>query len=91
MDIHDKMVEELFNNKSMKALIYLIDHGRELEFEYNNKTCFISKDNSKSTVSIWVEEDEQFFCNMEELIEKTQIDNNSFKEIWEEIELGILY
>ena len=29
MDIQDKMVKELFENKSMKALKYLIECGRE--------------------------------------------------------------
>lgn len=91
MNMHDKMAKELFDNKSLKALSYLIEHGRELEFEYDNKICFISRDNSRGSVSIWVEKEEQYFDSMEELIEKTKINNFSFEEIWRTSELNILY
>ena len=60
MNMHDKMAKELFDNKSLKALSYLIEHGRELEFEYDKKICFLSKDNSSGFVSIWVEKKEQY-------------------------------
>lgn len=40
MDIHDTIVKELFDYKSVSAFIYLIDHGRELDFTYNKKECF---------------------------------------------------
>ena len=91
MNIHEIMVKELFEEKSIKALIYLIDHGRELEFEYNNKICFISKDNSIRFVSIWIDKDEQSFDSVRELIDKAEIDGILFKNIWNEIDLGILY
>ena len=42
MDIHDLIVNELFNKKSIAALIFLIDCGRELEFKMNGKEYFIS-------------------------------------------------
>ena len=71
MNMHDKMAKELFDNKSLKALSYLIGHGRELEFEYDKKRCFLSKDNSSGFVSIWVEKKEQ-------LIETAEINNVSF-------------
>lgn len=91
MNMHDKMAKELFDNKSLKALSYLIEHGRELEFEYDKKICFLSKDNSSGFVSIWVEKKEQYFDSMEQLIEKAEINKVSFEEIWEESELNILY
>ncbi len=91
MSMHDKMAKELFDNKSLKALSYLIEHGRELEFEYDKKICFLSKDNSSGFVSIWVEKKEQYFDSMEQLIEKAEINKVSFEEIWEESELNILY
>ena len=84
MNMHDKMAKELFDNKSLKALSYLIEHGRELEFEYDKKICFLSKDNSSGFVSIWVEKKEQYFDSMEQLIEKAEINNVSFEEIWKE-------
>ena len=91
MNMHDKMAKELFDNKSLNALSYLIENGRELEFEYDKKICFLSKDNSSGFVSIWVEKKEQYFDSMEQLIEKAEINKVSFEEIWEESELNILY
>ena len=81
MNIQDKMVKELFENKSIKALKYLVECGRELEFNYNNKDGFISRDNSNSFVSVCIEE----------LIEKAKIDNILFKDAWKEIVLDVLY
>lgn len=91
MNIHDKMVNELFDNKSLKALEYLIDQGRELQFKYNDITCFISKDNSKSYVSAWVEKDEKAFGSIQDLIENMKIGNIPFEVIWRESELNVLF
>lgn len=91
MDIHDKMVEELFKTKSLNALIYLIEHGRELEFKYNDIECFISKDHSSGFVSIWVDKKEQAFDSIEELIANAEIDNALFEDIWRDITLGVLF
>ena len=79
MNIQDKMVKELFENKSIKALKYLVECGRELEFNYNNKDGFISRDNSNSFVSVWIDKNEQSF------------DNILFKDAWKEIVLDVLY
>ncbi len=43
MNMHDKMAKELFDNKSLKALSYLIEHGRELELEYDKKYVSLVK------------------------------------------------
>ena len=91
MKIQDKMVKELFENKSIKALKYLVECGRELEFNYNNKDGFISRDNSNSFVSVWIDKNEQSFDSIEELIEKAKIDNILFKDAWKEIVLDVLY
>ena len=42
MCLHDIIAEELTEKKSLAALIYLICHGRELEFEFEGKKYFIS-------------------------------------------------
>lgn len=91
MDIHDKMVKELFDTKSVTALAFLIDSGRELEFKYEDKTCFISRDNSAGSVSVWVEKEEQAFDSVEELMDKAEIGSVPLKNIWQECEWGILY
>lgn len=91
MDVHEKMVRELFDRKSVKALAYLIDSGRELEFEYNKKLCFISKDNSAGYVSVWEGKEEQAFASMEELIRQAKINNVPFEKAWQESELHWLF
>lgn len=47
MCLHDIIAEELTDKKSLAALIYLICHGRELEFEIEGKEYFISCDKSQ--------------------------------------------
>lgn len=91
MDIQDLIVNELFNNKSLAALIFLIDHGRELEFKMNGKDCFISCAGSKKYVSLWDNKNEQSFDSVLELIAYGTIENMSFLTAWEQVELGYLY
>lgn len=91
MDVYDAIVKELFDNKSLSAFIYLIDHGRELEFTYNNKECFVSKDQTQKYVSIWIDKDEQSFESMEQLLEKACIDTFYLIVIWHQVEFGFLY
>lgn len=51
--LHDIIAYELLEKKSLSALIYLIDRGREVEFELNKKTYFISCSGSNKYVSLW--------------------------------------
>ena len=44
MDVHDLIVNEMFEHKSLAALIFLIDCGRELEFKVNGEEYFLSCD-----------------------------------------------
>ena len=84
MDIHDSIVNELFNKKSLAALIFLIDCGRELEFKMNGKEYFISRDSSKKYVSLWENKNEQSFESVLELIENATIENICFFAAWEQ-------
>ena len=91
MDIHDLIVNELFNKKSLAALIFLIDCGRELEFKMNGKEYFISCDSSKKYVSLWENKNEQCFDSVLELIKNATIENMCFYTVWEQAELVYLY
>ena len=91
MNIHDMVVQELLDKKSVSALIYLIEHGRELEFKAGEKNCFISKNGSERKFSLWTEKNEQSFNSMEELIEKSKIDGISFLDIWNKVEIETLF
>ena len=91
MDTHDLLVNELFNKKSLAALIVLIDFGRELEFKMNGKEYFISCNGSKNYVSLWENKNEQRFDSVLELIENATIENMRFLTAWEQVELEYLY
>ena len=91
MNLHDIIVEELTKKKSLAALIYLIDSGRELEFEVNEKAYFISCDNAEKYVSLWENELEQSFDSVCELIENATIDNHKFLFVWDNAEIKTLF
>jgi hypothetical protein len=91
MCLHGIIAEELLEKKSLAALIYLISHGRELEFEINGKKYFISCDKAKKYVSLWNEQNEQSFNSVEELIENATIENRSFLFLWEKATLQYLF
>lgn len=91
LDVHDLIVKELFENKSLASLIYLINNGRELEFRVLNKKCFITCDSSKKYVSMWVENEEQSFESVEDLISNSIIENEQFIHLWKTAELETLF
>ena len=89
--LHDMIVDELCNKKSISALIWLISQGRELEASYRKRTFFISHHNSTGRVSIWIDNQEQDFCSMEELLESADIDGNKIIDIWNDIQIDTLF
>jgi len=91
MRLHDLIVEELTQRKSLAAFIYLIGHGRELAFEVEGKDYFISCDQSKKYVSLWNEQNEQRFDSVEELIENATIENSPFLSSWEKATIQTLF
>ena len=91
MNLHGLIVDELFEKKSLAALIFLIDCGRELELTLNENKCFISRDGSKKYVSLYVNKNEQSFDCMSELIENATIEGMNFLLAWEQAELEYLF
>ena len=90
MNVHDLIVNELFENKSLAALIFLVDNGRELEFNAGENKCFITRDNSKKYVSLYVNNNENSFDSVSELIENAMIADMQFFEAWKQAELEYL-
>lgn len=93
MDIYDIIVDELFKKKSLAALMFLIDGGRELEIAFNGCEYFISQSGSAKYVSIWqrnVAESEQSFESTYELICNAVINRKAFAEAWKSAELKFL-
>ncbi len=89
--LHQYLQDELLNNKSLGALIYLIEQGRELEFSYNDIEYFISCAESKKYVSLWNGENEKSFDSIKELIEKGTIDGKAFLDVWSKVEIETLF
>ena len=78
MSLHDLIVKEFERTKSLSALIYLIEHGREIEFLFEGNRYFLSRSNSQKRVSLWScpGQEEQSFDTTEELIEKATMRND---------------
>ena len=88
---HDEMVTALLEEKSLAALVYLIDHGRELEFISGEHTYFISKDKAAKDVSLWKKEQEQSFDHMYDLIEHGKVEGKPFFKVFKESEICTLF
>lgn len=91
MELHDMITDELFDKKSISALLWLISQGRELEATYQNESIFISADKSKNKVSIWINRQESSFATMEELLQFTEIEGHKLIDVWDEIHLDTLF
>lgn len=89
--LHDLIVTELLEQKSLAALIYLINSGRELEFNVNDKQYFISRDKAEKYVSIWDKINEQSFDSVAELIENAIIGDKPFLSVWKDVEIETLF
>ena len=91
MDVHERIVKELFETKSLAALLFLVEQGRELEFKVNGKECLISQHGSKQYVSLWLDQGEQSFDSVLDLIEQASIGDMDFLTVWEQAELAYLF
>ncbi|MBQ4044034.1 MAG: hypothetical protein IJD06_08575 [Clostridia bacterium] len=89
--LHDRIAGELLQTKSLAAMIWLIDAGRELEFTVNNRTYFLSRSGSQKYVSLWQAEAEQSFDSMEQLLAHAILDGKSFLDRWDSAQLKTLF
>ena len=87
MNLHDLIAKELFEKKSLAALVWLIDRGRELESVCAGKECFLSRYNSARYVSVWYGKEEQDFETVEQLIENAVLDSRPFLAAWPDAEI----
>lgn len=88
---HDVISDELIKSKSISALIYLINHGRELEFSIDGADYFISCNEAEKYVSIWNGKNEQSFDSIDELIENAIIESKPFIAAWKYIKIKTLF
>lgn len=91
MELHEIIENELLEQKSLSALIWLINNGREFEFKHKDTSCFITRDLSLKFVSLWVDKKEQSFDSMEELLRSANINGIPFIKAWEDIQISFLF
>ena len=94
MYLHDLIVKEFERTKSLSALIYLIGHGREIEFSFEGKRYFLSRSSSQKRVSLWSDQgqEEQSFDSIEELIEKAIMSNGVvLQDVLPQIQLEAIF
>ncbi|MBE7012401.1 MAG: hypothetical protein E7415_06985 [Ruminococcaceae bacterium] len=89
--LHQHMEDELLNDRSLGALVYLIQQGREFEFFYNGILCFISCSESDKEVSLWIDKTEYAFDNVTQLIEYKAFEDKSLLEIWNDVVFETLF
>ncbi|MBD5462162.1 MAG: hypothetical protein HDR24_03750 [Lachnospiraceae bacterium] len=91
MCVHDLIVEEFEHTKSLSALVYLIERGRELEFSIHGKGYFISRSKSQKYVSLWDNQSEQSFNTVEELIESAIVADSILLSVLSEIKIETIF
>lgn len=91
IELHDLITDELYKKKSLAAMMWLITQGRELEASYDGQSFFISCSGSSKNVSIWIEKEETPFETIEELVELGEIRGYRIIDVWDKIELGVLF
>ena len=74
--------EDLLLRQSLVALKDLIEEGRELEFEVNGLSCFLSRHETSRRYSLWIGSSEQAFPSLEELFHSARIGETAFSECW---------
>lgn len=91
MELHDRIVEELDRTKSLSALIWLVERGRELEFSVGEKTYFLSRSRAEKYVSLWDSQREQSFDSAEELLENALVSELPFLTAWENARIETIF
>lgn len=90
-DEHEEKERALMEEKSLDALKFLINHGREVEFSLNANVYFMSKDGSKKNVSIWKDEKEQAFDSFDKMIKNAQIEKKPFLSVWDKVDIEFIF
>lgn len=89
--VHDLIEKELEEKKSLAAMIYLLEKGREIEFEFAGEAYFMSCDRAQKYVSLWKDKEEQSFDRVEELIENARLGSIAFLSAWKDIKVTYVY
>lgn len=91
MYLHDLIVDEFKHTKSLSALVYLLEHGREIEFSFEGRKYFISRSQFQKQISFWDNQKEQSFDSIEELIENADVLDTALLNICSKIQLETIF
>lgn len=91
MDLHDIIAGELERAKSLAALIWLVERGREVEFTLEGKGYFLSRHKAQKTFSLWDDRTEQSFDTMEELLEHAVLSGTPFLAAWKDADIETIF
>lgn len=91
LGLHDRIAEELDQTKSLAALIWLVDRGRELEFSVEGKGYFLSRSKAEQYVSLWDSKTEQSFDTVEQLLENAAIGGRPFLDAWKDAKIETIF
>jgi len=88
--LHDLIVAELINKRSIAALVFLIDAGRELEFSFGGTDFFISKDTKGHGIELAQGNHAEHFEDMHKLICCSTLVSVPFIDAWPNVSLNCL-
>lgn len=91
MCVHDLIITELEQTKSLAALVYAVEWGREVEFTADGTGYFLSRHKSQKAFSLWDDRTEQSFDSMEELIENAKISGRPFLTAWKDANITTIF
>ena len=91
MELHDRIAEELDRTKSLAALIWLVQRGREVEFTVEGRGWFLSGSRAERFVSLWDNQTEQSFDSVEELLENAAISGTPFLTAWKDARIETIF
>ena len=91
MELHDRIVAELEETRSLAALIWLVQRGREVEFTVEGRGWFLSRSRAERFVSLWDNQTEQSFDSVEELLENAAISGTPFLTAWKDARIETIF
>ena len=89
-NLYDTIVSELWEKHSLSSLIFLLDRGRELNFLYSGEKCGIFRHEKKWILSGKSIGNQEFETALD-LISYSNFNGKEFFEVWEDIEIKVLF
>lgn len=89
LELQEKLSKSLFQNHCLGAFITLLDSGRELELKYRELSFSITRDEKYLIIS--TKENSNSYTSAYELLLCAKINNQYVVDIWDDIEILVLF